>query len=304
MVRENTGERVVPETKTTTGPSAEPPAARGFAATPIEKVQKYWDARPCNIRHSPSEIGTRQYFDEVEARRYFVEPHIPGFAEFERWRGRKVLEVGCGIGTDTMNFARAGARVTAVDLSEKSLEMARRRANVFGLSDRIRFYRANAENLSEVVTPEPYDLVYSFGVIHHTPCPERAIEQIRRHYVKRGTTLKLMVYHRHSWKVFWILTTYGHGAFWKLDELIARHSEAETGCPVTYSYSRRRVRQLVGEGFRINEVAVRHIFPYRIPDYRKYRYVKAWYFRYLPAPLFRALERQIGWHLCVTAEAV
>src|ERR1700732_5357552 len=103
-----------------------------FEAVPIESVQAYWDARPCNVRHSMQPIGTREYFDEVEARKYFVEPHIPGFAEFERWRGEKVLEMGWGIGTDTINFARHGARVTSVELSEKSLELARQRAGVYG----------------------------------------------------------------------------------------------------------------------------------------------------------------------------
>src|SRR5229473_6938647 len=125
-----------------------------FANTPIGKIRDYWDARPCNVRHSPIEVGTREYFDQVEARRYFVEPHIPAFAEFQRWRGCKVLEIGCGIGTDTMNFARAGAEVTAVDLSEKSLEVACQRAGVYGLSN-IRFYHGNAEELSRFLPVEP-----------------------------------------------------------------------------------------------------------------------------------------------------
>jgi 2-polyprenyl-3-methyl-5-hydroxy-6-metoxy-1,4-benzoquinol methylase len=274
-----------------------------FAEIPINKVQDYWNRRPCNIRHSPTEIGTRQYFDEVEARKYFIEPHIPRLAGFEHWRGRKVLEIGCGIGTDTINFARAGAQVTAVDLSAKSLELARRRTEIYGLSDRVRFYEANAERLSQIIPPEPYDLVYSFGVIHHTPQPERVIEQIRQHYVRPGTTLKLMVYYRYAWKVFWILATYGKGAFWRLDELIARHSEAQTGCPITYSYSKRDFRHLLGSGFEVNEMWVDHIFPYRIPDYVQYRYVKEWYFRHLPQPVFRWLERHAGWHLCLTAQA-
>ena len=121
------------------------------------------------MRHSPKPIGTREYFDEVERRKYFVEPHIPAFAEFARWKGKWVLEMGCGIGTDTMNFARAGAFVTAADLSSKSLEVATQRAEVLGLSDRIRFYHVDGENLSLVVPPRQYDLIYSFGVVHHTP---------------------------------------------------------------------------------------------------------------------------------------
>ena len=126
-----------------------------FEDTPIAAVRAYWNARPCNIRHSTKPVGTREYYDEVETRKYFVEPHIPRFAEFERWNGKKVLEIGCGIGTDTINFARAGAQVTAVDLTEQSLQVARQRAKVFGLEDRIRFIQADAEKLSETVPVEP-----------------------------------------------------------------------------------------------------------------------------------------------------
>ena len=272
-----------------------------FEEIPIEEVGGYWNRRPCNIRHSPKTVGSRKYFDEVEHRKYFVEPHIPRFAEFDRWKGKTVLEIGCGIGTDTVNFARAGAEVTAVDLSEKSLELAEKRARVYGL-DNITFYCANAENLSAVVPPKSYDLIYSFGVVHHTPRPENIIAQIRDNYIKPGGTLKIMVYHRYSWKVFWIMIKYGQGAFWRLDELVARHSEAQTGCPVTYIYSRRQIASLL-KGFEIRNASVEHIFPYRISDYVRYDYVRNWYFDLLPTKLFHWLEHQIGWHLCVTAKA-
>jgi SAM-dependent methyltransferase len=273
-----------------------------FAEVSIEKVQDYWNARPCNIRHSTAEIGTKEYFDQVEWRKYFVEPHIPAFAEFDRWRDKKVLEIGCGIGTDTMNFARAGAQVTAVDLSVESLKLAKKRAEVFGLSDRINFYEVNAERLSEYIPAEKYDLVYSFGVVHHSPHPENIIAQVRDNFVHADSTLKLMVYYRNSWKVFWLLMKEGKGTFWKLDEHIARSSEAQTGCPVTYSYNKKTIHDLLGDGFKAEDVFVDHIFPYRIPDYVKYEYVKEWYFRYLPEKVFRALERKLGWHLCVTAK--
>jgi len=275
-----------------------------FEQVPIDQVQSYWDRRPCNIRHSTKTPGSREYFDEVEKRKYFVEPHIPRFAEFPRWQDKRVLEIGCGIGTDTINFARNGASVTAVDLSEKSLEMARKRAEVYGLADRIRFYHGSAEQLEQVVPPQTFDLIYSFGVIHHTPHPERVLEQLGS-YSRPGTTVKFMVYNRHSWKVFWILLTYGKCQFWRLKELIARYSEAETGCPVTYSYSRRELRELMERhGFRVKRVQIEHIFPYCIRDYIQYRYIKEWYFRWMPEPLFHALERMLGWHLCVTAEVI
>src|SRR5690349_7753797 len=185
----------------------------------VEDVRRYWDARPCNIRHSRSQIGSLEYFNEVEARKYFVEPHIPGFADFERWRGKRVLEVGCGIGTDSINFARAGAELTAVDLSGESLKVARQRAEVMGVADRIEFVQANAEELTSAVSGA-YDLIYSFGVIHHTPHPDRALAEMRS-LAAPGGTLKLMVYHRNSWKVGWIVASQGHGRFWKTDELVA-----------------------------------------------------------------------------------
>src|SRR5579885_247056 len=274
-----------------------------FELVSVDDVRTYWDARPCNLRHSRKPVGSREYFDEVEARKYLVEPHIPAFADFPHWHGKRVLEVGCGIGTDTVSFARHGARVTAVDLSEKSLAIARQRAQVFGLSDRVEFYQANAEQLSAVLPLAQYDLIYSFGVIHHSPHHDRILKELRR-YLAPGGTLKVMVYHRRSWKVFWILLTYGRGRFWDLDRIIARHSEAQTGCPVTYSYTRAGGRRLLeAQGFRLTEVGVDHVFPYRISDYVEYRYVREWYFRWMPKAWFRKFERMFGWHLLLTAEA-
>ncbi len=273
-----------------------------FEQVPIEQVQSYWDKRPCNIRHSTKPVGTREYFDEVEARKYFVEPHIRGFAEFERWKGKKVLEIGCGIGTDTISFARAGATVTAVDLSPESLKLAQQRAGVFGLSDNITFYNCNSEELSKTVPIEPYDLIYSFGVLHHTPHPDAALAEIRK-YARPDTELKLMMYYKWSWKVFWILAQEGF-RFNQTEDLIAKHSEAQTGCPVTYVYTQQTLKEYVEkQGFEVKDIFVDHIFPYYIPDYVQYIYRREWYFAWMPKPLFRWLERRFGWHVCVTAIA-
>jgi hypothetical protein len=103
--------------------------------------------------------------------------------------------------------------------------------------------------------------------------------------------------------VAWILFTYGKLQFWKLDELVARYSEAQSNCPITYTFTHREVRQLLRQ-FEIIEMRVEHIFPYRICDYIQYKYKKVWYFQLTPKPLFHWLEHHFGWHLCVTAKAL
>lgn len=274
-----------------------------FAEVPVEAVQQYWDARPCNIRHSGAAVGTRLYFDEVEARKYLVEPHIPAFADFGRWAGKRVLEVGCGIGTDTVNFARVGAQVTAVDLSGESIRIARQRTELYGVAKQVQFVQADAEHLREALEAQTFDLIYSFGVLHHTPHPSRALEQLRA-FAGPTTCLKVMVYNRRSWKVAGILLA-GGGRFWQLDRLIADSSEAQTGCPVTYTYTVRSASEwLKSAGFHLDHAEVDHIFPYRIPEYVEYRYVKKWIFRLMPAPVFRTLEHHLGWHLLIEGSPV
>lgn len=271
-----------------------------FQQTDKTEVQAYWNARPCNIRHSPKPVGTKEYFEEVRDRKYFVESHIPSFADFPRWTGKKVLEIGCGLGTDTISFAQAGASVTAIDFSETSIAIARQRAEVYGLKN-INFIQADAEELSKYVPVQPYDLIYSFGVIHHTPNPERIFEEVYKYMVPKSV-FKFMVYHKMSWKVFWILMKYGHGAFWKTDELIAEYSEAQIGSPVSYAYTRNSIREFIRPyGYVISDLFVDHIFSFNIAAYKDYHYKRVWYFRMMPQGLFRALEKKFGWHLCVTA---
>jgi 2-polyprenyl-3-methyl-5-hydroxy-6-metoxy-1,4-benzoquinol methylase len=264
----------------------------------VEQVREYWDRRPCNIRHSSKPVGTREYFDEVEARKYFVEPHIPDFAQFERWRGKRVLEIGCGIGTDSINFARAGADLTVIELSRRSFEICKKRFEVYGLN--ANFYCGSAEELSSFVPVQPYDLIYSFGVIHHTPNPDKVIEEIIK-YCNPETEVRIMLYSKWSWKVFWIIITHGKGAFWRADELVSTYSEAQTGSPVTYYYSYTEIRNLLSD-FQIIEMKKEHIFPYEIEKYINYEYKWVWYLRWMPKPMFRWLERLFGWHTLVVAK--
>jgi SAM-dependent methyltransferase len=255
-------------------------------STDLQTVQSYWNARPCNIRHSAKAIGTKEYFDEVEKRKYFVEPHIPAFAQFERWKGKKVLEIGCGIGTDTINFARSGAFVTAVDLSDQSLALARQRAKVFGLEKQISFVQANAEELNAFVPVESYNLVYSFGVIHHTPTPSNAIAQIRK-YMTVSSELRLMLYAKNSWKNIMI-----EGGF--------DQPEAQSGCPIAFTYTPDEVRDLL-KGFNVLELRQEHIFPFVVEKYVKYEYEIVPWFAAMPKNMFAALEKKLGWHMLITA---
>lgn len=273
-----------------------------FEQVPIQKVRSFWDARPCNIRHSTQPVGTREYFDEVERRKYFVESHIPDFAEFSKWAGKRVLEIGCGIGTDTINFARAGARVTAVDLSPKSLELAQQRANVYALGERIRFCCGDIEELDQFVPVEPYDLVYSFGVIHHTPHPERAIEQIKK-YIAPDGELRLMVYSKVSYKLFWIMRQEGVWDMGRLGELIARNSEAQTGCPVTYTYTFDELKSLLHR-FRVLDIRKAHIFTWDLDAYKRYEYKKDPAWAKVDDHQLAELEKELGWHTLVRARVI
>ena len=268
----------------------------GAPAADRDAVRGYWDRRPCNLRHSPEPVGTRAYFDQVETRKYFVEPHIPAFADFARWRGRRVLEVGCGIGTDTVSFARAGAALTAVDLSGVSLGLTRRRLAVYGLGANL--VQGDAESLA-FLPDDHFDLVYSFGVIHHTPHPERAAAAIRR-VLRPGGELRLMVYNRWSYKVLAICARGLLRGRTDLARLIREESEAQHGSPVTFAYSDAGARRLL-PGFTVVSIRNDHVFPWVVADYVQHRYRKRWWFQALPPRWFAFLEARLGWHKLIVA---
>jgi SAM-dependent methyltransferase len=263
-------------------------AAHAQTAPGTAEVQAYWNRRPCNIRHSKLTIGTKEYFDEVEARKYFVEPHIPGFAQFPRWSGKRVLEIGCGIGTDAVNFVRAGADYTGVELSEVSLALAKRRFELFDLTGE--FYSVNAEKLTETLARRDFDLVYSFGVIHHTPDQRAVIEQARQ-VIRGDGELRIMLYAAHSWKAIMIEAGFDQ-------------PEAQSGCPIATLYTRAMIDDLLAGLFSILSIEQAHIFPYQIEKYVRYEYEVEPWFRAMPPEMFEALERQLGWHHLIVAKPV
>lgn len=156
-------------------------------------VRAHWERQPCGTRELPQD-DRRRFFAELERERYALEPYIRDFARFEEGRGKRVLEIGVGAGTDFVQWARSGAELTGVDLTAAGVELTRERLALEGLHADVRV--ADAERL-----PFPdasFDLVYSYGVLHHSPDTPRAIAEVRR-VLRPGGVARVMIYHHPSW---------------------------------------------------------------------------------------------------------
>src|SRR5437588_11928245 len=141
-----------------------------------ERVRAFWQEHPCGTKFADAEVGSRRFFEAVEEHRYRTEWHIPEAAGFERAKGLRVLEIGCGLGTDGARFARAGASYTGVDLTEAAVSLARRRFGLEGLPGEFRVAGAGGLEFAD----ESFDLVCSHGVLHHTPDAASAAVELRR----------------------------------------------------------------------------------------------------------------------------
>jgi SAM-dependent methyltransferase len=159
-----------------------------------ERVRAFWQANPCGTKFADAPPGTRLFYERVEEHRYTKEWHIPLAADFAATRDKRVLEVGCGLGTDGAQFAKAGAIYTGVDLTDAAVELARRRFELFNLPGTFR--TADAENLD--FADASIDVVYSHGVLHHTPDTERAVREVHR-VLRPGGRAVVMLYHRDSY---------------------------------------------------------------------------------------------------------
>lgn len=159
----------------------------------IREVESFWNANPCGLTFFDDTKDKKKIFEETEKERYTKQAKILSYANFERYKDKRVLEVGCGIGEDAIQFARHGAIYTGVDLTERAVEITKERFAIFGEAGEI--IKLNAE---ELPFPDNYfDYVYSFGVIHHSPHPENIVSEIYR-VLKPGGSIIIMLYNRTS----------------------------------------------------------------------------------------------------------
>lgn len=240
-------------------------------------VRDYWDAEPCGTGTVSLEPGSRAFFDAMERHRYSVEPFIRSFAQFERWNGKRVLEVGCGAGTDHLQFARAGAMPWAVDMSSKSAALTRQRLRAYGFADD-RVLVGDAENL-----PFPgatFDLVYSWGVLHHSPDTPKTIHEVHR-VLRPGGEARVMFYHRASLVSLQFYLKYGlfrGRPFRSIDDIMAEHQES----PGTKVYSLAEARRMFAD---FTDVEVRPVLtPYDLRSGRR-PFLPKWTGRFLPDAL-------------------
>ena len=205
------------------------------------QVREFWEENPCGISREVTKnlpIASREWFEAIEGFRYANEPFIHSVAQFTRYHGSRMLEVGVGAGTDHLQWARAGACCHGVDLTDTAIKLTEQRLRLYGLHSQLQ--RLDAEELP--FEPHTFDLVYSWGVIHHSETPERIVSEIHR-VLKPGGQFVGMLYGRHSLKVLtaWLYWALFHGKPWlSFRKVLAKHVES----PGTKAYTGQELKQL------------------------------------------------------------
>jgi SAM-dependent methyltransferase len=248
----------------------------------IQEIQRYWNERIHDLEMTDAEVGTKRFFDDLDDYRFDKLHYLPRVVDFSAYRDRKLLEVGCGIGTDLVRFARGGARVTGIDLSQTAIDLARKN---FALNH-VSAEELRVANGEELPYPDAtFDVVYGHGVIQYTADPARLVRECHR-VLKPGGTGIFMVYNRVSWL----------NALSKVMKVALEHEDA----PVLKKFSIAEFREL------LKPFAQVEIVPERFPV--KSRLHKGWKgvafntvfvgtFNALP----RSLVRPLGWHLMAFA---
>jgi SAM-dependent methyltransferase len=216
-----------------------------------DQVRSFWSRTPCGSWDATAPEGTAEYFAQIEARRYELEPFIGRFAQFRTTSGQSVLEIGVGLGTDHVQFARAGASLHGIDLTDRAVDLVRRRLELEGLSSDLQV--ADAEQLP--LETDSFDYVYSWGVLHHTPATPRAVAEAIR-VLKPGGRLCVMLYSRHAWVSYGLWLRHGplsRRPQRSIADVLHHHMESLG----TQGFTKREVRRMFDgvDNLRIEKVA-------------------------------------------------
>ena len=206
-------------------------------------VKEHWEDETCGTRYG-SASDRKSYFDEISAARYDLEPYIPTFADFKGAEGKAVLEIGVGAGADFQNWCRYARHATGVDLTEKAIALTRERLELNAVPpERYTLRTADAESLP--FGDNTFDLVYSWGVLHHTPDTAGAFREVFR-VLKPGGIVRAMIYHVPSWGGLMLYLRCGlaRGKF-SMTMKEAIFSDLES--PGTKAYTLDEARNLVAE---------------------------------------------------------
>lgn len=207
-------------------------------------IKQFWEAHTCGTIGLTDEINVEkysdEYFDHIERHRYEVEPWVHEYALFTQYWKKNVLEIGCGAGTDALQFCKANANYTGIDLTESGINHTRLRLNHFGFKPSLHQVSAHKMNFNK----DTFDLVYSWGVIHHSPYTDEIIGKIYD-VLKPGGKFVVLLYNTYSWVVFKTLIKHGlvKGEIFSLGfkKMMSKHTESDDKLnPLTKTFTRRQ----------------------------------------------------------------
>jgi ubiquinone/menaquinone biosynthesis C-methylase UbiE len=213
-----------------------------------ETVKRYWENKlPSRLEVKNHKFGTDKFFDEYERLRYcndgFNMPWLYETAEFRYYKGKKVLEIGIGTGTDILQFARHGAICSGIDLTENAIKYTKQRFKSNGLKGNI--LKADFHKLP--FDDNTFDLVYSFGVIHHCLNMKTAVNEIYRVLKPNGKAI-VMIYGKGWEYYFFIPFFFGilKGELFKMsfDDMIHKHTEQFGNVPIVIYSSKKEASEL------------------------------------------------------------
>lgn len=205
-----------------------------------ESVKNYWNQASCGTEFIREQKYSKEYFEAIESFRYTIEPEIFSFAQFTRYHNKKVLEIGIGAGTDFLQWIRAGAQAYGIDITQEAVDNVNHRLRLYNL-DAQDVHVEDAENLN--YPDNFFDLVYSWGVIHHSPDTNKCLAHLIR-VTKPGGTIKLMVYHRHSLFAFYRYLLCGllkGNPFKSFASILFEHQES----PGTKAYTFKEIKNIL-----------------------------------------------------------